>query len=207
MALVRFDENKPPQPPEKLFQCANCGRVIAALEQPYLWGEQVVCRTCLPVLQQSVPIAVVSHPCCPRCGSEKIATLRAVYERGTSHSSGGALGFLGNDIGIGEYSSVTQSRAAARASPPEKYSLGGPIGCIVLGAIGVGVGILMASQTDNTDTRPVGVAVAAVCTVLFIVGLVLAVNYSQSNRTKYPRLATKWCRSWMCGTCSSIFQV
>jgi predicted RNA-binding Zn-ribbon protein involved in translation (DUF1610 family) len=65
MAIVRLDGQNPPepqQPQEQLFQCANCGRTIGALEQPYIWGEHVVCPQCLDLLQQPVPVAPPAPP-------------------------------------------------------------------------------------------------------------------------------------------------
>ena len=36
------------------YTCANCGRLIGALEQPNLWGESVVCSQCVALLQTTI---------------------------------------------------------------------------------------------------------------------------------------------------------
>jgi hypothetical protein len=38
---------------DTLYSCANCQRTIGALEQPYQWGQHIVCSTCLPALRQA----------------------------------------------------------------------------------------------------------------------------------------------------------
>src|SRR5665213_885804 len=49
MAIVDLT-NRSQQGPQ-LYTCANCGRMIGALEQPYQWGASVVCPQCCTLLQ------------------------------------------------------------------------------------------------------------------------------------------------------------
>ena len=46
MAIVDLAKQEPPQ-----YVCANCRRWIGALEQPYQWGEHVICADCLAAFQ------------------------------------------------------------------------------------------------------------------------------------------------------------
>lgn len=49
MALVDLTRQQPIGP--ELHTCGNCGRQIGTLEQPYQWGDAVVCPECCSVLQ------------------------------------------------------------------------------------------------------------------------------------------------------------
>ena len=51
MPIVRIEGRQQPEPP--LHNCGNCGRVIGALEQPYQWGEAIVCPQCCQLLQSA----------------------------------------------------------------------------------------------------------------------------------------------------------
>lgn len=45
------------------WTCGNCGRLIGAMEQPYQWGDAVVCPQCCQILQQaSEPPPVIAGP-------------------------------------------------------------------------------------------------------------------------------------------------
>jgi DNA-directed RNA polymerase subunit RPC12/RpoP len=45
-----------------LYSCANCQRTIGALEQPYKWGDNIVCPQCCALLQQSMSVATAEPP-------------------------------------------------------------------------------------------------------------------------------------------------
>jgi len=40
--------------------CANCGRAIGALETPYLWNENTVCKRCYAILNEPEPVPLGS---------------------------------------------------------------------------------------------------------------------------------------------------
>lgn len=43
------------RPAPTFYSCANCGRTIGALEQPYQCGDYIVCPTCVPTLEPPAP--------------------------------------------------------------------------------------------------------------------------------------------------------
>lgn len=48
MAIVDLTKRGVPEPQ---YHCANCMRTIGAVEQPYQWGESIVCPQCCALLQ------------------------------------------------------------------------------------------------------------------------------------------------------------
>jgi hypothetical protein len=227
MALVRIDGNKPPQPrrPEK---CANCGTVIGRLETPHLVDDQIVCIAChrrltVPVAQAVVvPTVVQSNAVhCPRCGSADTASLRTIYERGTSHTSGGMIGFAGDSMLFGGTDSTTMSRAAQRAAPPrQRESLAHAFGIFISIALILG-GAYMVSQgfskpayynpqvryddDGKGNVAAIGFVLAGGGIIWLSIAIFCLHRIGKWNSTELPILSRRWARSWMCQRCSTIF--
>jgi hypothetical protein len=131
------------------------------------------------------------------------------------------IGAAGGELFGGATSSVTISRAASRAAPPQKkdstWAVLGVLFCLIL----VGLGILAIvssppqvyhpprSNYNVEENRPstVGVGVALIIMGALLVALPIAAIKSNErwNSKTYGLLLSGWARSWMCRSCSWIF--
>jgi hypothetical protein len=156
---------------------------------------------------------------CPKCASTDTASLRAIYERGTSQWSGGTVGIAGNDLFFGGSGGTSISQAAQRASPPFRKDATAHILslCAALALLVFGVVLICSAprqeyynprvKPDPPSAQiPFGYLLLASGVAWIVIAIVCIRNIGRWNSREYVQRFGVWNRRWMCQRCSTIFE-
>jgi len=142
---------------------------------------------------------------CPGCGAENSQRLEVAYQGGTSiiettsrsSSSGASFGGTGAGLWSGssttETSGTSQTKLAARASPPEKSPYFPWVITFIIAYLVIGF-----AGRKHWGWTTLGVIVMVAC--------VAACFFSyRFNRMVWPGRYKNWLESWVCHACGKIF--
>lgn len=141
---------------------------------------------------------------CPSCHGTDVQKASAVWEQGTSRSSGGIGGVVlttgGVGIGVGATRNAQASLAAARLAPPVLQNAG----CLMPLILGAGAFLVFASIGMKLDPKPgvVGnVFVALACLAGLGIPSVMLAKANQKAKAEFATKAAHWDRLWYCIRC------
>lgn len=158
---------------------------------------------------------------CPACASDHTQRFSAIFEAGTttteSKSSGVGVALTGGGLApilTGSSSTGThQTRLAARATPPARQGVGGPIvGAIVASPIlaaivgfVTGFACTLADVSPGTASTVAEAAFWGTLAMASIGFIALAAAGHKFNQEQLPALAQEWTQKWFCHRCSADF--